>query len=279
MGADISIFNYIEYQKYLTEWRCAEKKKNPGLTHEYLCYKLGRKSRTLFNDIEKGRKKISPDLLNRLVALLELAGDEAKYLRAIVNYGQETGYKEKEYWFEKILELNAIPKMVIDIDSYSFFKDWYHTTIRAMLDIYDFKDEYELFAEKIYHRLTPTQIKHSIELLQRLNLIAENEQGYLKPNDKVVSADAPYSNKILNKYLISNHEIFSDILKKDEPGSYDSSLYTLSLSPEGFQHLMQRVQQFKKELSSIAHNDQHKANRVYKVSVYAYPEIVRREDQ
>ncbi len=278
MSSDLSIFDYIDYQKFLTDWRCSEKKNNPGLTHEYLCFMLGRKSRTLFNDIEKGRKKINQDLLNRLISLIKLKGDQTKYFRAIVNYGQETDYKEKEYWFEKVIELNNTPKTVVDKNSYSFFKDWYHTTIRAMLDIYDFKDEYELLAEKIYYRLNVTQIKNSIALLKKLNLVRVNDNGYLKPNDKVLTTEGSLSNKVLNKYLISNNEIFIDILKKDDPGTYESSLFTLSLSSEGFEHIMQRVKQFKKEISSIAHNDQKNANRVYKVSVNAYPEIIKRED-
>ncbi len=278
MSSKINIFNYIDYQQFLTDWRCNEKEENPGLTHEYLCFKLGRKSRTLFNDIEKGRKKITPSLLNRLISLLQLKGDQTKYFRAIVNYGQETDYEEKEYWFEKVIELNNIPKTVIDKKAYSFFKDWYHTTIRAMLDIYDFTDEFELLAEKLYHRLSVTQIKNSIFLLKELNLVRVDENGFLKPNDKVLTTEASISNKILNKYQISTNEIFTDILKKDDPGTYVNSLFTLSLSSEGFEHIMQRVEQFKKEISSIAHNDQKNANRVYKVSVYAYPEIQKRKD-
>lgn len=58
MATRPNIFEFIDYTKFLTAWREAEKERNSGLTHEYICAKLGQKNRTYFSDIEKGRKII-----------------------------------------------------------------------------------------------------------------------------------------------------------------------------------------------------------------------------
>ncbi len=81
---NLNIYEYIDYKKYLSDWRKESKRCNPGLTHEYLCFTLGQKSRSFFNDLEMGRKLISPGILERLTELLELKTDEAKYFRALV---------------------------------------------------------------------------------------------------------------------------------------------------------------------------------------------------
>ena len=96
-----NIFEFIDFKKFLTAWREAEKEINPGLTHEFLCAKLEQKNRTYFSDIEKGRKKVGPEVLDRLIKLMGLKGDEIKYFRAIVGYGQPTTYDEREFWFEQ----------------------------------------------------------------------------------------------------------------------------------------------------------------------------------
>lgn len=269
--SSFTIYDYLDYQKFLADWRQNEKQKDPGLTHEYLCSRLGRKNRTLFNDIEKGRKKIGSELLLRLIKLLNLTKDEAKYFRALVNYGQEINYEEKEYWFEKLLDLNNIPKKTIDLESYSYFKEWYHTVIRAMLDIFDFKDNYQEFSHILYKRLNVSQIKKSIALLKKLKMVKKDKKGYLKPSDKIIATSNKVGAKVLNKFLIVNNEIFVDILKKDEPGSYTSSIFTLSLSKEGLGETLKRVEKFKNEISSIAHNDKVNANRVYNFGINFYP--------
>jgi hypothetical protein len=40
----LNIYEYIDYKKFLSDWRKAEKQRNPGLTHEYLCHALGQKT-------------------------------------------------------------------------------------------------------------------------------------------------------------------------------------------------------------------------------------------
>jgi uncharacterized protein (TIGR02147 family) len=272
MDPQINIFAYIDYKKYLTQWREAEKKANPGLTHEYLSAKLQQKGRSFFSDIESGRKTISSQVLDRLIALIGLKFSEAKYFRALVGYGQSTTYEEKEFWIEQIIELNNTPYTIVDKATYSFYKEWYHSTIRALLDIVDIKNDYVLISRLLYSKVTPEQVRDSVNLLKSLGLIEHDHNGFLKPTQKILFTGDGAKHELLRCFQVANHQMLGEILKKDESGTHDSTQITASVSREGFNRIMKRIIHLRGEIRSIIHKDEKKANRVYKIAIHIYPE-------
>ncbi len=267
-----NIFEFIDYKKFLTAWREAEKEINPGLTHEYLCAKLGQKNRTYFSDVEKGRKRIGAEVLDRLIKLMGLNCDEAKYFRAIVGYGQPATYDEREYWFEQAIQLNNTPKKIVDKTTYDFFKKWYHTTVRAYLDTCNFKNEYREASSKLYGRVSPKEVQEAIKNLLALGLIAPNNEGFLKPVDRVLVTGDMVKDELIRAYHLSNVNIFRDIVERNEPDSYQSRHLTVSVSEEGMERIIKRINQLRAEIMSIAHKDEKKAERVYKIAIHTYPE-------
>jgi uncharacterized protein (TIGR02147 family) len=270
-----NIFEYIDFRKYLTAWRESEKANCPGITHEYISAKLGQKrNRTYFSDLEKGRRAIGKGMLDRLIKLLDLDGNEAKYFRAIVGYGQPTNYEEREFWFEQAIQLNNSPKRLVDKKTYSFYKKWYHTTIRAYLETCDFRNEFAEASRKLYGRISPKEIKEAIANLSSLGLIAPDGRGFLKPTDKVLVTGDIVKDELIRQYYLTNLDILRSIVKKDEPGTHDSSQMTVSVSREGIERIVKRIKQLRSEIISITHKDEKKAERVYKIVIHAYPESI-----
>jgi uncharacterized protein (TIGR02147 family) len=272
MKFHLNIFEFIDYKKFLTAWREAEKENNPGLTHEYLCAKLGQKNRTYYSDIEKGRKKIGPEVLDRLIRLMGLNSDEGRYFRAIVGYGQPATYDEKEYWFEQAIQLNNTPKKIVDKTTYAYYREWYHTTVRAYLDTCNFKNEYKEASRKLYGRVSPKEVEEAIKNLLTLGLIAPNEHGFLKSVDKVITTGDLVKDELIRAYHVSNINVFRSIVESNTTDSYKSRHLTISVSEEGMERIINRINQLRAEIMSIAHKDEKNAERVYKIAIHTYPE-------
>jgi uncharacterized protein (TIGR02147 family) len=272
MAQRINIFEYINYRKYLTDWREAEKKANPGLSHEYLNAKLGQNNRTFFSNIESDRKNIGSQTVNKLIALIGLKSIEANYFRALVGHGQSTTDEDKEYYLEQIVTLNNTPYTIIDKATYSFYKEWYHSSIRALLDVIDTKDDVAQISDLLYSRVTPEQVRDSIKLLKSLGLIAPDKLGFLKPTQKILITKESVRHELLHRFQVANSRLLGEILKKDEPCTHDSTQMAISVSRKGFDRIMKRVNQLRSEIRSIAHKDEEKANRVYKIAIHLYPE-------
>jgi uncharacterized protein (TIGR02147 family) len=271
MKMGLNIYEYCDYKKFLTDWREEEKRRNQGLTHEYLCTALGQRNRSFYNDIEKGRKLIGAEVLDRLIKLLSLSGHEAKYFRALVGYGQPATYAEKEFWFEQIVEMNNTPKRIIDKNTFHYFNEWWHATVRSALDTCNIKTNYSTLSKCLLDRITPKQAQSSIQLLSQLGLIERNKDGYWKPTEKVITTGDNVKDECMRRYHLANHGILRQILEQDLPGTHDSTQLTVSVSPKGLGRIVNRIRQIRAEIISIAHKDEESSDRVYQIAIHAYP--------
>jgi uncharacterized protein (TIGR02147 family) len=124
----------------------------------------------------------------------------------------------------------------------------------------------------LYGRVSPGEVKEAIGNLESLRLIAPDARGFLKPTDKALTTGDDVKDELIRRYHLSNHDILRSILEKDEPGTHDSSLLTVSVSREGIDRIVKRIRQLRSEIIAIAHKDEKKAERVYKIALHAYPE-------
>jgi uncharacterized protein (TIGR02147 family) len=268
---NLNIYEYIDYKKFLAAWREDEKRRNSGLTHEYLCGALGQKNRSFYNDLEKGRKLIGSEVLDRLIKLFGLQNQEAKYFRALVGYGQPATYAEKEFWFEQIIEMNNTPKRIIDKETYLYFKEWWHAVIRSTLDTCNISNSYTTLSRKLLGRITPKQAEDSIQLLFKLGLIAKSDKGFWKPVEKAITTGDNVKNECMQRYHLANNAILRQILEEDQPGTHDSTQLTVSVSRKGLDRIINRIHQIRSEIISIAHKDEESAERVYQIAIHVYP--------
>jgi len=270
-----NVFEFIDYRKFLTEWRESKKDNNPGLTHEYLCAKLGQNNRTYFSDLEKGRKKIGSEALDRLIRLIGFKGDEAKYFRAIVQYGLSVTYDEKEFWFEQAIQLNNTPKKIVDKTTYDYYRKWYHSTVRAYLDTCNFKDDYQEASRVLYNRVTPDEIREAIANLRALGLVSPDADGYLRPVDKVIITGEEVKDELLQCYQLANIDLIRSIVAENKPDTYDCRHLTVSVSEEGISRIKKRIKQLRSEIIAIVHKDADKADRIYKIALHLIPESIK----
>lgn len=270
MKDSVDIFSFIDFKEYLKAWRIAEKDRTSGISHEYLSIQLGQKSRSFFGDIEKGRRAVGSDILDRLIKLIALSGDQAKYFRALVNYAQHSTYKEKEYWFEQIVSLNHTPKKIISPESYSFYGNWYHTAVRALLEFTPIAEELSPIVKKMKNRITQAQATESMQLLKDLSLIAKDDAGYWRPTEKVVSTGSNLEDEVIRRFHLSYLTLLQKIVEEDNIGSHNSTQLTVSVSDEGLRRIEKRIEQFRSEILSMAHKDEEKASRVANISLHAF---------
>jgi uncharacterized protein (TIGR02147 family) len=267
-----NIFEYINFKKYLEDYYDWKKSIDWGFTHSYICYCLGQKhAKSYFNNVVKGRATVTATFIDRFIHLLELSSGEAKYFRALVNFNQSSSAQEKEFFFEQIVQLNSTPHRLLDIKVYAYYKEWYHSAVRALLDIVDLSTDYTVLSNRLYPKITLKQARDSISLLKSLGLIVKNDQGFWKPTDKVVSTAEFILDDVVRQFQMKCIEHARNVLAQGSDQAHRTVTLTLSLSDESFKRVSDRVQQFKSEIRSIVQKDGHKANRVYHINLNMFP--------
>jgi uncharacterized protein (TIGR02147 family) len=268
----VNIFGYIDFKKYLEDYYQQRKRVDPGFKHDYICSRLGQaNARSYFNNVIKGRTNVTPTFIDRFILLLELSQNEANYFRALVNYNQAFSPQEKEFFFNQIVQLNSTPHRVLDTNTYAYYKEWYHSALRALLDIVDFKDNYRELCARLFPPITLKQARHSIALLKNLGLIAPDKQGFWKPTDKVVSTGEFINDALIQQFQMKCLEHARNVIAHGVDQAHRNITLTISLSDEAYQRVSGRVQQFKSEIRSIVQKDNKKANRVYHINLNVFP--------
>ncbi len=268
-----NIFKYTNFRKYLEDYRNQKRILDPGFTHAYICHKLGqRNSRSFFNNVISGRKNVSSSFIDLFIKLLELKEDEAKYFRLMVNYNQAYSVQEKEFYFEQLIQMNKTPKKLLCKDTYKYFSEWYHSTIRAFLDIYNFQGDYKKLAQKLKPQITTKQARESIFLLKKLGLIDKNSDGFLKPTEKVITTEDCVKDQLITQYQLKTLDLAKEALLDNSNIPKKITTMTVSISDKGFERIMNRFQQFKKEVRSIVHKDEDDATKLYQINAQIFPQ-------
>jgi uncharacterized protein (TIGR02147 family) len=266
------IFQYIDFKKYLEDYYLKRKQSDRGFTHTYICRRLGQKNaKSYFNNVVKGRLPITPTFIDRFISLLELKSDEAKFFRALVNYNQTKSPNEKEFFFDQLVRLNKTPHKVIDMNAYSYYKEWQHSAVRALLDVIDFKDDYKSLTARLSPRISIKEARTSLTLLKKNGLIKQDEHGFWKPSEKVLITGDLIKNAIVKQFQMKCLDLAKNALADDSIKLNRNVTMTVSLSEKAYERIMDRIKQFKLEIRSIVHKDECMPNAVYHMNLNFFP--------
>lgn len=266
------IFTYIDFRKYLQAYYSFRKNIDKGFTHSYICRRLGQKNaKSYFNNVIKGRANVTSTFIDRFINVLELQHEEAIYFRALVNYNQTTSPNEKEFFFDQLVRLNRTPYHVMDKNVYAYYSEWYHSAMRALLDIVNFKNNYKQLANRIFPPITIKQARDSITLLKDLEIVAKNDKGYWKPTDKAIVTGDFIKDAVVKQFQMKCLDHAKNIIANDYVTGHRNITLTISASEKARERISARINQFKTEIRSIIHKDDLPPVKVYTLTLNFFP--------
>ncbi len=265
-----SIFEYNNFRKYLEDYQKARVVNDPTFTKSYICKRLGLpNTRSFFTSVISGQT-ITKTFIERFIKLLQLNKEEARFFSVLVKFNQSEGTDERELYFDQLISLNQTPQMVLVKKSYDYYKNWYNSAVRAVLNIIDFKSNYKKLAKMVYPHITEKNAKSSIKLLLDLGLIQKNDQGFYKPTQKSI-ATAPYvQDEIVKQYQLQCLDLAKNAIMKNSSRTQDITTNILNISGEGFNRIREKLNKFRTEIRSIVHKDEKPADRIYQLDILLF---------
>ncbi|MBF0433365.1 MAG: TIGR02147 family protein [Fibrobacteria bacterium] len=267
-----NVYEYANYRKFLEAYQTNRLKTDKRFKRSVICRRLGLpNTRSYFNEVVKGRKDISPSFAERFVSVFNLNENEARYFCTLVQFNQSKVEKERDLLFNQLIAMNKTPKKFVNKKEYTYYSEWQHSVIRALLDVMDFSNDYKTLTKNLFPTISETKAKNSIKLLKELGFIKKNKQGYWKPNSKVLTTGLYSQDEMVKQYQLKTLEIGKQALLtlKNEPNS--TSTMTLSMSPEIQQKIEERIQNLKKEICTLVHKDPKPASVVYQFNMQFFP--------
>lgn len=266
-----SIYEYNDFRKFIADYQQAMHQSDRTYTKSRMSQLLGLpNSRSYMTDILKG-KKLSITFVERFIQLFAFKQDEANYFRILVKYNQAENSNERELLFEQLIALNKTPKKYLYEQAYHYYKEWYNSAIRAILNVYDFDGKnYSALAKTLFPPITATQAKNAVKLLLQLNLLEKNENGFFKPTSSSISTEEYVRSEMVKNYQIKCLECAKDVIVSNGPPGVVTT-NTISISERGRQRIEMQIERFRSQVRSLVHNDKDRAETVYHMDILFFP--------
>ena len=152
-----------------------------------------------------------------------------------------------------------------------YYKNWYNSVIRTLLSVYDFKDDFVALARKVFPPITTAEAKVTIRLLQELELIATDNDGFFRPTQKSISAPTGIKDKLIRQYQMSCIEQARNAAATTDDKGRIIATNTVSISELGYQRLISKIEKFRSEVRALVHKDEDPADRVYQITISFIP--------
>jgi len=276
--SSFNIYHYTDYKTLLKEYYAHQKKEVASFSFRYFAMRSG-VSASMFKDIIEGRRRLSLDVMQKYAAAMNLSPKECDYFSAVVYFVNSKSNDEKNLHFTRMLRLrgNSSIKFIND-KQYEFFRYWYHSAIREMVTLSDFKEDYDWIAKRCLPRITSAQAKKSIEIMVQLGILQRNSEGKLEPSNAVISSEYEIKSFILRNFQSEMIGLANDALERFEPAEREISSLTLGVSPKCFTRIKERIRTFKEELLTMVIEDSTPSEIVCQCNFQLFPLIEKKSD-
>lgn len=194
----MSIYEFSDPIEYVNRQFSLKKEVNPRFSLRSYAKILGYQNPSLLSSVLKGERKLNTELAEKIAKQLHLKNDEVKYFQILILIKYAKNESERLMYTE-LLE-SARPgrlgtEFSVSIDSFRFIDDWYHAAILEMIELKNFKFNYEWMAKKLGRGLNAELVEAAVSRLVRLGLITNEKKKLLRKQgsfivDKNIPSDA-----------------------------------------------------------------------------------------
>jgi uncharacterized protein (TIGR02147 family) len=197
---------------------------------------------------------------------------EARYLSALVSFCNAKTSAKREEYFQKLqaLKKKNLPDE-LDKDMLDYFSVWYNPVIWELVGTQGFQSDCIWIAKRIIPNLKPAQVKASLELLERLNLITIDPElnTYRQTTDRV-----NIGHRIKGMALVSYHISMIDhakaALTSNSAQRRDVSAVTVSVNEETAKKLRAMIHTFQLQLLDEADRG-GVGDEIYQINIQLFP--------
>ncbi len=263
----IQFESFQDYFKYRlqNEFVSAAGHKKSNL--EKLAKALGYNSASSLSMIFTGDRLPSNDFLDAISNHWKLSHEEDLYLRNIV---QLEKLKKKGKATKQVMErLGRFKKMnlshKLSLNQFSMMRDWYHLVIQTLISSFDFREDHTWISRKLRRKVSPAQIKKSIEILLELGVVQRNSEGLLEP----VLAEVETTHELASEAIREHHKgmmsrAIEAVDEQDVSARHFNSL-TLKFDPVKMTQAKEKILNFVKDFNTEFDADD--SNQIYQLNL------------
>lgn len=263
----LSIFNYSNYREFLKAYYDAQKEKNPNFSYRYFTKRAGLGSQTTLFLIMQGKRNLTKDSIPKFCKGLGLNQAEQQYFDILVSFNQAKDIESRRYYLEMMNNLRkARPGATLTPDQYEYISRWYYPVIRELVAFPTFQDNPQWIVGELGQRITLKQAKEAVDTLQKLNLIARNENGKLVQTDVNLLTEDDIANIGAYNFHQTMLSMAKEVLATTEGHEREFSGVTIAVSDRQYKEIRRRVREFEDSVLRYVADQQEVPESVFQLN-------------
>lgn len=198
----MKIYEFSDPIEFVNRQFSLKKEVNPRFSLRSYAKLLGYANPSLLSSVLKGERKLNPEMAEKIAAQLRLSAKERKYFQLLILIRYAKNESEKQMYTD-LLEATKPDEVVsqfsVSIDSFRFIDDWYHVAILEMVELKNFKKDYEWMAKKLGRGLTAELVEAAVKRLIRLGLVDDTKKSFKRKEGSFV-VDKNIPNDAIKKH-------------------------------------------------------------------------------
>lgn len=253
----MNVFAYYNYRKYLQDYYDYRKSVQKYFSYRSFAKKAGYSSSGFYLDLVRGRKSLTPQMLPKFIAALGLNEKEAKYFTLMVDFTHATVPASKQAIFEQMSQLLPSAIKSLTKNQQEYYSKWYYVAAREALSVLKIgpnsAQELALFLNP---KITLPQAKQALQLLLSLELIELGNDGFYHSVNKAVFSGSEIAPLFVHNFQKQMIDLGKDALEHYSTERRNVSCMTMSVSAEGLERIISKIDLFRKEVVDIIRSDE-----------------------
>jgi uncharacterized protein (TIGR02147 family) len=267
-----SIFEYIDYRKFLNDYYAYKKKTSRAFSYRYFSAKAGFASPVFLKLVIEGKRNLSRASIEKFCAAIQLTKKECMYFKNLALFDQAKTADEKQEHYAVLRSIeNAVSEKSLEADQYDYFGNWYNVVIREIITLFNFKENYRSLGQSICPPITAREAERSVELLKRLHLIKKRPDGMYEQTDSAITTSGGdiglMAVRQFNREMVLLAVKSIDMLSREKR---NISGVTIGVSPAMYEIICSEIMAFKDRIVSLVHRDEQ-SSCVYQLNVQLFP--------
>ena len=265
----IDIFEYTDYGAFLRDFFEEKRKKTPFFSYRFFGRKVGVDPGNLVK-ILQGKRNLSEAGIKRFIHYAQFSGREAKYFETLVQFKKAKKERENKILFEKLMAIQRIDPYRLESAQYEFYREWYHTVVLALLNVFDFKGDCKALADRTRPRISAKQARESIALLLKLNLVRKEAGGKFVPTNNVLTTGKDWKSIAIRTFQRQSIGMALEALERFAPEERDISTVSIAVAKDDMEEIKRVTSEYRRTVLQIA-SASEKPDRVYQLNVQLFP--------
>ncbi len=242
----INIFEYQNYRTYLKDYYNEQKALKRYFSYRYFSNKAGINASAFLYYVIEGKRNLTKKSIDKISHAIGHSKDENDYFENLVFFNQAKTIAEKTTYYSRIVECRKpIDITKISKDRYEFYSKWYHSVIREIVSMFDFKGDFSLLGRQLLPPISAKDAQESIELLEKQGFIERDDNGLCHQTDVLIGVKPQAQEAfIIEKFQT---EMLSMAIKSfDRTARADrmSASTTFSISKDTFELFKMKTREF-----------------------------------